>query len=58
MTGRYVNRADSPMRTSSDQVDERIAAAMAGGKPADVISLKTTRHKLRAAAYRLPCLPL
>jgi integrase len=26
MTGRYVNRADSPVRTLSDQVGERIAA--------------------------------
>ena len=40
---RYVNRDDSPVRTLSDQVGERIAAAMAGGKPADVIPLKTTR---------------
>jgi hypothetical protein len=38
-----VNRDDSPVRTLSDQVGERIAAAMAGGKPADVIPLKTTR---------------
>jgi integrase len=39
MTGRYVNRADSPVRTLSDQVGERIAAAMAGRKPADVFPL-------------------
>ena len=39
MTGRYVNRADSPVRTLSDQVGERIAAAMAGRKPADVVPL-------------------
>jgi integrase len=43
MTGRYVNRADSPVRTLSDQVGERISAAMAGGKPAEVVPLKTTR---------------
>ena len=39
MTGRYVNRADSPLRTLSDQVGERIAAAMAGRKPAGVVPL-------------------
>jgi hypothetical protein len=34
MTGRYVNRADSPVRTLSDQVGERIAAAMeVGSRP-------------------------
>jgi integrase len=39
MTGRYVNRADSPVRTLSDQVGERIASAIAGRKPADVVPL-------------------
>jgi hypothetical protein len=34
-----MNRAESPMRTLSDQVGERIAAAMAGWKPADVVPL-------------------
>ena len=34
MTGRYVNRADDPVRTLSDQVGERIAAGLAvGGLP-------------------------
>ena len=37
MTGRYVNRADSPVRTLSDQVGERIAAAMAGRSQADIV---------------------
>ena len=32
MTGRYVNRADDPVRTLSELVGERIAAAMAGGR--------------------------
>jgi integrase len=32
MTGRYVNRADDPVRTLSDQVGERIAAGLAGHK--------------------------
>ena len=41
MTGRYVNRADSPVRTLSDQVGERIAAAMTGTPPAAVVSLKS-----------------
>jgi integrase len=40
MTGRYVNWADSPVRTLSDQVGERIAAAMAGQRPAEVVPLK------------------
>jgi integrase len=40
MTGRYVNRADSPVRTLSDQVGERIAAAMAQQQLADVVPLK------------------
>jgi hypothetical protein len=43
MTSRYVNRADSPVRTLSDQVGERIAAAMAGRPAAEVVPLKTTR---------------
>jgi hypothetical protein len=30
MTGRYVNRSNDPVRTLSDQVGERISAAMAG----------------------------
>jgi integrase len=40
MTGRYVNRADGPVRTLSDQVGERIAAAMAGRPAAEVVPLK------------------
>jgi hypothetical protein len=34
-----VSRADSPLRTLSDEEGERIAAAMAGRKPADVLPL-------------------
>ena len=44
MTGHYVNRADSPVRTLSDQVGERIAAAMAGRPVAEVVRLKSTRR--------------
>ena len=40
MTGRYVNRADDPVRSLSDQVGERIAAGLAGRKAADVVELK------------------
>jgi integrase len=40
MTGRYVNRADDPVRTLSDQVGERIAAGLAGRKAADIVALK------------------
>ena len=40
VTGRYVNRADDPVRTLSDQVGERIAAGLAGSKLAEVVSLK------------------
>lgn len=40
MTGRYVNRADDPVRLLSDQVGERIAAGLAGRKAAEVVSLK------------------
>lgn len=42
MTGRYVNRADSPVRTLSDQVGERIAAALAGAPSAEVVPLKSS----------------
>jgi integrase len=40
MTSRYVNRADDPVRTLSDQVGERISAALAGQSAADVVPLK------------------
>jgi integrase len=40
MTGRYVNRADDPVRTLSEMVGERIAAAMTGRPAADVVPLK------------------
>jgi len=40
MTGRYVNRADDPVRTLSDQVGERIAAGLAGRSTAEVVALK------------------
>jgi hypothetical protein len=40
MTGRYVNRADDPLRTLSDQVGERISAAMAGWPAAEVVPLE------------------
>jgi integrase len=40
MTGRYVNRADDPVRTLSDQVGERISAAMARRSSAEVVPLK------------------
>jgi integrase len=43
MTHRYVNRADSPVRTLSDQVGERIAAAMAGQPGAEVVPLKPAK---------------
>ncbi|EJW09350.1 hypothetical protein A33M_1560 [Rhodovulum sp. PH10] len=40
MTGRYVNRADDPIRASSDQVGERIEAGLAGRSTAKVVALK------------------
>jgi integrase len=40
MTGRYVNRADDPIRTLSELVGERIAAAMAGCAAAEVAPSK------------------
>jgi len=40
MTGRYLNRADVPVRTLSDQVGERIAAGLAGRKGGEVVALK------------------
>lgn len=40
MTGRYVNRADDPVRTLSDQVGERIAAGLAGQMGGKVVELK------------------
>jgi integrase len=42
MTGRYVNRSDNPVRTLSDQVGERISAAMAGRSAAEVVPLKVS----------------
>lgn len=39
-TGRYVHRADAPLRTLSEMVGERIAAAMARRPAADVVPLK------------------
>ncbi len=39
-TGRYVNRADNPVRTLSELVGERISAAMEGRAPAGVVPLK------------------
>jgi integrase len=39
-TGIYVNRADDPVRTLSDQVGERIAAGLEGRKGGDVVLLK------------------
>ena len=43
MTGRYVNRADDPVRTLSDHVGERIAAGLAGRKGAEIVPLKQAR---------------
>lgn len=43
MTGRYVNRADEPVRTLSNQIGERIAAGLAGRKDADVVPMKAAR---------------
>jgi integrase len=40
MTDRYVNRADDPVRTLSDQVGERIAAGLEGRKGGEVVPLK------------------
>jgi integrase len=40
MTSRYVNRADDPVRTLSDQVGERISAALAGLPAAEILPLK------------------
>jgi hypothetical protein len=40
VTGRHVNRADDPVGALSDQVGERIAAGLAGRKPADVVPMK------------------
>jgi hypothetical protein len=43
MTGRYVNRSNDPVRTLSDQVGERISAAMAGRPAAEVAPLKAIK---------------
>ena len=40
MTARYVNRADDPVRTLSDQVGERIAAGLSGRMGGEVVELK------------------
>ena len=39
MTGRYLNRADSPVRTLSNQVVSGMAVAMTGRKLAEVVPL-------------------
>jgi len=41
MTGRYVNRTDSPVVTLCDQVGERISAAMEGRPSSEVVPLKS-----------------
>lgn len=51
MIGRYVNRADDPVRTLSDQVGEFIAAAMAGRPPAKVVQFS-------ARVSQLHCRPI
>ena len=43
ITGRYVNRADGPVRTLNDQVGERISAAMAGKPLAAVVGLNSNK---------------
>jgi hypothetical protein len=48
-----VNRADCPVRTLSDQVGERIAAAIAG-QPADGYSISTPLDRADLAARRRP----
>jgi hypothetical protein len=40
MTGRYVERANEPVRAVADQVSARIASAMKDLPPAQVIQLK------------------
>jgi integrase len=40
MTGRYVNRADDPVRILSDQVAQRIEAGLSGRPAAKVVELK------------------
>lgn len=41
MTGRYVNKADDPLRALNDVVGERIAASLEGRPPAEVIPLRS-----------------
>jgi integrase len=41
MTGRYVNRAEDPVRTLSDRVGERIAAGLEGRPRGEIVPLKT-----------------
>ena len=43
MTSRYVNRDADPLRQLSDQVEGRIAAAMAGGEAAEVVPMGKSR---------------
>jgi len=40
MTGRYVNRADDPVRTLSETVGRRIAAGLAGRKGGEIVTFK------------------
>jgi integrase len=40
MTGRYVNRADDPVRTLSEMVGEQIAAGLAGRPGGEVVGLR------------------
>ncbi|MHC2467146.1 tyrosine-type recombinase/integrase [Bradyrhizobium embrapense] len=42
MTGRYVNKADDPVRALNDLVGERIAASLEGRPAAQVIRLRST----------------
>ena len=43
MTGRYVERAADPVRAVADQVSARVASAMKGLPPAQVVQLKQGR---------------
>lgn len=59
VTGRYVNRADDPIRTLSDRVGERIAAGLAGRSATTAVPYSAAVvHEVKVRALRAPFAPI
>jgi integrase len=51
MTSRYVHVVDDVLRAAADRVSGAIAHALAGGKPADLISIEGHRKAVRTSTW-------